>query len=507
MALLPKVSLALLLAASLGAAADTSSPARAAAAPPTRHASRAAVAPKSLEGAWMGRLLKYRIVIRLRAAPGGALAGTLDSPDQGATGIPIDAVRLDGDTLRLDLPSINARFAGGVSARADEITGRWIQNSVTLPLTLNKGAAEGAAEPRKPQEPVPPLPYAAKEVSYENPRAGVRLAGTLTIPDGLGPFPAVLLISGSGPEDRDEAVFGHRPFLVLSDYLTRRGIAVLRVDDRGVGGSGGTLAGTTLKDLVDDALCGVAYLRARPEIDSTKIGLLGHSEGGMVAPAAAVRAGRAVSYIVLLAAPGVTGDSLLLVQSATMRRSAGVPEAEIARESGFEAQIYKALKAPGDSAAVAPLVRAPLTQLLAGIPEEQVRAMGGRDEIAARQLRALLSPGLRFMVAYDPRPVLAQVRCPVLAMNGEKDQQVSAGQNLPQIEAALRSGGNSEVAIREMPRLNHLFQTCELGTVSEYATLDETFAPAALDTVATWIARHTGATAPAKAPSARRGKR
>ena len=203
MSLLSKAPLALLLAASLCAAANTTSPVRAAAAPPPRHGARAAVAPKSLEGAWTGRLLNYRIVIKVRATPEGTLSGTLDSPDQGAVGIPIDAVRLDGDTLRLDLSSINARFAGGVSARRSEITGQWIQNGVTLPLTLQKGAAQGAAEPRKPQEPVPPLPYAAKEVSYQNPKAGVRIAGTLTIPEGLGPFPAVLLISGSGPEDRD----------------------------------------------------------------------------------------------------------------------------------------------------------------------------------------------------------------------------------------------------------------------------------------------------------------
>ncbi len=474
--------------------------AQAADAPP----SRGAVAPRALEGTWQGQLLNIRIVLKLRPAPGGGLAGSLDSPDQGATGLPVDAVTLKGDSLRLDLHSIRASFAGAVSPARDAIAGQWSQNSMTLPLTLRRGP--GAGEMRKPQEPVPPLPYAAKEVTYENPKGRVHLAGTLTIPEGLGPFPAALLLSGSGPEDRDEAVFGHRPFLVLADYLTRHGVAVLRVDDRGVGASTGSLAGTTMTDLVDDALCGVAYLRARPEIDPARIGLIGHSEGGMVGLAATVRSNGAVAYLVLLAAPGVTGDSLILMQTAAIRRSSGASEADIAGEQVLEAKIYDALKALGDSASVAPGVQALLAQLLATLPEDQAKAMGGRDRLAAQQLKVLLSPWFRFMIAYDPRPTLTQVRCPVLAMNGEKDQQVPARKNLGAIEAAFHTGGNPDATVRLMPRLNHLFQTCDLGTIAEYATLDETFAEAALDTLGGWIVKRTGAVASpaAKRPAAKK---
>lgn len=482
------IAVALLIAGTSSAHA-AGAPAAAPAAPATRTA-----AAKALEGTWQGRLANLRIVLHLRAAPDGTLAGSLDSPDQGATGLHVDAVMVQGDTLRLDMHSIGAGFSGAVEKGGAVIAGQWSQNAMTMPLTLRRG--EGVAETRKPQEPVPPLPYEAKEVTYENPKAKIRFAGTLTIPEGLGPFPAVLLLSGSGPEDRDEAVFGHRPFLVLSDYLTRRGIAVLRVDDRGVGGSTGSLSGATMNDLVDDALCGVEYLRGRDGIDPRRIGLIGHSEGGMVGPAAALRSNGAVSFLVLLAAPGVPGDSLILMQSAALQRASGVPEAEIARDQGLASKIYATLKAPGDSATVAPIVRDLLVQIFAPMTDEQARAAGGRDKIVANQLRVLLSPWYRFFLAYDPRPALTQVRCPVLAVNGEKDRQVPVRENLAGIEAALRAGGNPDATIRALPRLNHLFQTCELGTVAEYATLDETFAPAALDTLGNWIAQRTGAKKP-----------
>jgi hypothetical protein len=274
-----------------------------------------------------------------------------------------------------------------------------------------------------------------------------------------------------------------------------------------VGGSTGSLTGTTMPDLVDDALCGVAYLRAREEIDPKWIGLIGHSEGGMIGPAAALRSNGAVTFLVLLASPGVPGDSLLLLQSAAIQKASGVPEEEVARERTIASKIYIDLKAPGDSAAVAPPVRDLLSQIFATMPEEQARAAGGRDRLVENQLRVLLSPWFRFFLAYDPRPTLTQLRCPVLALNGEKDLQVPVRENLAGIEAALRAGGNPDATTRALPKLNHLFQTCELGTIGEYATLDETFAPAALDALGNWIVQRTGATAPPEAGSKTTGKK
>lgn len=468
----------------------------------------AAPPPRAIEGEWKGQLANLRVVLHITADADGTLRGTLDSPDQNATGLKADAVTLEGDSLHLDMSSIQARLDGVFDAAAKRISGMWRQGPAVLPLVLEKGGT--TVEGRRPQDPVPPYPYRAEDVSYVNPVGPVRLAGTLTIPPGKGPFPAVLLLSGSGPQDRNESIFGHRPFLVLADYLTRRGIAVLRVDDRGVGGSGGQLSRATLPDLANDALAGVAYLRARSEIDSSRIGLLGHSEGGMVGPLAAVRARGAVKFLVLLAGVGIPGDELLRRQSGTMARMQGASPATVEKQDEIQSRLYTVLKEDADSASIAPRVRDIVTEMVGLLPDEQLRPMGGRDVVVERQLRPLLSPSFRSLLAYRPAPVLAELRCPVLALGGSKDVQVAAEDNLAAIARAIRSGGNADVTTRELPGLNHLFQTCKTGSIAEYAAIDETMAPAALEAIAGWIAEKTGAAsrkaiAPRSAPAKRGG--
>ena len=460
----------------------------------------AAPAPaRSVEGTWAGRILNLRLIVHIAAMPDGALTATLDSPDQGASGLVANSVSFAGDTLQIDLSSIMARYAGVLDAAGNGISGTWYQGGAVVPVTLRRSSGEGGAEVRKAQEPSPPFPYRAEDVSYVNPRGKNRIAGTLTIPEGKGPFPGVLLLTGSGAQDRDAGAFGHRPFLVLADYLTRRGVAVLRVDDRGVGGSEGSHARSTLLDLSDDAVSGIAYLRARTEVDQARIGVLGHDQGGLVGSIAAIRMPEAVTFLVLLASIGMPGDELLQLQSALRAKQQGAGVTQIERQDEIQARIYSALKQPGDSAAVAERIRPIVAELMQLIPEDQANAMGGREVAIDRQIQALLSPSFRSMLVHDPRAVLKQVKCPVLALNGERDIQVPAKENLGGIETALRTGGNKDATVRAMPGLNHLFQTCDTGSIAEYASIEETVAPAALETIADWVAAKTKS--PAKAPA------
>jgi uncharacterized protein len=449
-----------------------------------------APAPALLEGTWQGAFegLSLRIVLHVTRTRGNGLAATMDSPDQGALGLAVDTVIVSGDSLRFRLKKILADYAGAIAGDGSRIVGRWRQGNQVLPLTLARSAT-AIERPRRPQEPMAPLPYEEDTVRVTNRVAGVSLAGTLTRPRGSGPFPAAVLVTGSGPEDRDETVFGHKPFLVLADDLTRHGIAVLRLDDRGVGGSSGDFPSATSEDFASDAEAAVEFLAQRPGIDSRRIGLIGHSEGGLVAPMVGARSTR-VAFLVLLAAPGVPGDSILIEQSESASRAMGADEATVRANRALEREVLKAFRELPDSAAVASRVRELVRDRLARLSPAARAATGDPDSIAEAGLRQLRSPWLSFFVRYDPRPTLRRVRVPVLALNGSKDVQVEPRVNLPAVEQALRSGGNRDVTVKEMPGLNHLFQTANTGDVTEYAHIEETFAPAALDEISRWILRH-----------------
>jgi len=384
---------------------------------------------------------------------------------------------------------LRAGFAGRLTAAGDSLVGEWRQSGLAMPLAL--GRTGKAPELRRPQDPRPPYAYDTLEVAYPNPAApGVTLAGTLTTPRGPGPFPCAVLITGSGPEDRDEAVFGHRPFRVLADHLTRAGIAVLRADDRGVGKSTGKFSTATSEDFASDVLAGIEFLRGRHEIDRRRIGLIGHSEGGLIAPMVATRS-RQTAFIVMMAGPGLPGDSILMLQSAAMRRTIGVSEEAIGREMAVSRRMYALLRG-GDSAGVAVASRELVRLQLAALPEAQREAAGDPDKLAAGALRQLLSPWMRFFATYDPRPALSRLACPVLAINGSKDLQVPPRENLAAIRAALEAGRNRDFTVKALPGLNHLFQTCETGGAWEYAQIEETIAPAALKEMSDWILGHAG---------------
>ena len=311
----------------------------------------------------------------------------------------------------------------------------------SLPLTLTK--TDKIAESARPQMPKPPYPYRAEDVTYENKAGGVKLAGTLTVPSGPGPFPAVILITGSGAQDRDESLLGHKPFLVLADYLSRRGIAVLRVDDRGVGGSTGHTKSSTSDDFAGDVLAGVDFLKGRKEIDPSKIGLIGHSEGGIIAPMAAARS-KDIAFIVLMAGTGVPGDQILAAQGQLILKASGSSESEMKQERDVQKRLIDIIVQEKDEKAAQVKLAAALKEILAAMPESERKAVAEKPgALSEAAVDAFNNAWFRYFLTYDPRPTLRTVACPVLAINGEKDLQVPAKENLAEIEKALKRGATA----------------------------------------------------------------
>jgi hypothetical protein len=432
--------------------------------------------PSDIDGAWMGTLntgaIKLRVVFHIVNTEDG-LTATMDSLDQGMKAFAMTSVSRDGTTLKIDSKQLEGVFSGKIAADKSSIDGTWTQHGGAMPLVLKPVKDQAELELKRPQNPVKPYPYHDEDVSYENKAQNVTLAATLTIPQGKGPFPGVVLITGSGPQDRDEALLGHQPFLVLSDYLTRHGIAVLRADDRGVGKSTGVFAKGTTADFATDAEAGVAYLKTRPEIDPHKIGLIGHSEGGVIAPMVAAR-NKDVAFIVMMAGTGVPGDQILPAQGEAIEVANGKSPEEAAKNAANEKEMLTLVETEKDDAAL----QKELKEKMAGeVPEAQI----------GLQISQITSVWFRYFLTYDPATALRKVTCPVLAINGSLDMQVLPSQNLPAIRKALAESGNQHVEIDELPGLNHLFQTAKTGSPAEYSQIEETMSPIALDKMATWI--------------------
>jgi pimeloyl-ACP methyl ester carboxylesterase len=464
------------------------------------------VAPASasrVAGSWVGTLnagaIRVRVVFLLKEEPPGHLLGTMDSPDQGARGIPLSGVRFEGDSLWIEAQAVGGGYAGVLLPGDTLLVGTWSQSGLRLPLALRPGLSPEAA--RRAQDPVPPFPYHQEEVVFNSREPGITLAGTLTMPPVKTPVPAVVLISGSGPQDRNETVFGHRPFLVLADALTRRGIAVLRYDDRGVGGSGGTRRDATVEDFALDADGAVAFLASRPEIDPHRIGLIGHSEGGLLGSMVAAEDSETIAFLVLLASPGVPGEDLLLLQTAALARASGASEEAIGRTLLLNRSVYAVARAGKDSATVARDAAHLLRSWADSLSQQERASLGDFDTFLSRQLATITSPWFRSFLTQDPRAVLHQVHCPVLALTGSKDLQVPPAENLSGIRTALHEAGNIHAVVRELPGLNHLLQTAATGLPSEYSTLEETIAPAALSLIGEWITSVTAV--PTASPSDR----
>ncbi|MBM3332521.1 alpha/beta hydrolase [candidate division WOR-3 bacterium] len=447
-------------------------------------------AAKGVAGLWQGTLkvqgTELRIVFHVNQAADGKLSATLDSPDQGATGIAVDECSFGNGKLTLAVKSIAGGFEGMLK-NDSTIEGKWNQGGMSLPLVLKR--IEKVAAALRPQEPKRPYPYKDEEVTLENQTAGITLAGTLTLPETGGPFAAAVLITGSGPQSRDEEVFGHKPFLVLSDYLTRQGIAVLRCDDRGVGKSGGDSKAATTADFATDALAAFEYLRTRKEIDPKRIGLIGHSEGGVIAPMVANLAPD-VAYVVLMAGTGIPGDSVLMLQSRLVAKAEGASESTLAKSAVAQRALLDLAKSNLDSAGRAARLKPLLKEAISQLSPADSHAINSSDtsnQAVEQQIKAVLTPWFHYFLNYDPRPALTKLRQPVLAIVGEKDVQVAPKENLAAIDAALKAGGNKDYLTKELPGLNHLFQTATTGGVSEYAKIEETISPTALKVMGDWI--------------------
>ena len=451
---------------------------------------------KVIGGIWQGVIktsdFELQMIFTISQNPDSTLIAMLDVLEQNAIGILVDKITFDGNNVHLEITPIEGVFDGKLSENGEIIEGQWSQGGMSLPLVLRRSIKKFVN--KRPQEPKEPFPYMVKEVVFKSTDTKITLAGTFTFPPSEGTFPAVLLLSGSGPQDRDEAVFGHRPFLVLADYLTRNGIAVLRVDDRGVGGSTGDFHKATAVDYTADAMAGVNYLKNRKVINHEQIGLVGHSEGGMIAPMVAVQT-HDVAFIVLIASPGLTIKEMEYAEQARDFKAKGASDAFIAKECAMLENLFEVIMQETDSAVVMERFNTIISESFERLNEEERKI----KEISEQNLKTYIhdqfqrlhSPWFRFYLPYDPGKVLRRINCPVIALNGEIDVQVPAKENLKAIEMALKAGGNKNYTIKELPNLNHLLQTAETGSISEYGKIEETMSPAALQIIGNWIMEQT----------------
>ena len=451
----------------------------------------AQVPTRNVEGNWLATLeiagVKLRIVLKVQKSANGYTA-KFDSLDQGATDLPVDSVVLDGNKLSFSAGQFGINYEGTLNEAGDEVSGTFKQGAGSMPLIFKRVAE--IPKFNRPQEPKKPYPYDEQEVSYRNEKDNIKIAGTLTLPRGSGKYPAVLLITGSGSQDRNETVAGHRPFLVLSDHLTRNSIAVLRVDDRGVGGTDiGSLSATS-ENYAEDVLAGVNFLRQRKEIDPKMIGLIGHSEGGMIAPIVATRTND-VSFIVLLAGLGQRGEDVIYTQIELIHRAQGTHVDTTRHTIALARKIHAIVKAETDDKRIEQRINEDIAAYDRTLGDLQKQLF----QPAAAGLKTFIpmykTQWYRYFIMFDPQPVLKNVRVPVLALNGEHDLQVAWKENLDLIGAGLKAGGNQDVTIKSFPKLNHLFQNSQTGLLSEYAQIEETIAPEVLKTVSDWILSKT----------------
>lgn len=450
----------------------------------------------SAVGSWSGTLVagpqQLEIIFHVTAADDG-LTGTMDVPAQGATGIPLTTVTFTDGTLVMTFPVPGGgRYEGTVDDSGDTMSGTFTQGGQPFPMDITRG--DGLPAPLdRPQEPLPPFPYQVEEVTFPNPAPAIELAGTLTLPDGSGPFPAAILVSGSGPQDRDETLMGHKPFKVIADHLTRHGIAVLRYDDRGVGASTGDFAAATSEDFAEDALAAVRFLEEDTRIRGDAIGIVGHSEGGLVGPMAAARS-ESVDYVVMLAGPGVTGLEVLVEQGRLINTASGAPPEMTAFNSRLQTRLAEVGVDNPDPDVAAPLMTAAIEEEIAALsgPTREMAAAALSPQAIEQTVQQMNSRWFRYFLHYDPRPALEATQVPVLALFGGKDLQVPPQQSADEVRAAFARSANRDATVTVLPGLNHLFQEADTGSPAEYQSITQTVSPVALDAVSDWIQHRFG---------------
>ncbi len=439
------------------------------------------VISQDITGEWYGVLkvpgAQLNVVFNISESD-GVYSATMDSPDQGAYAIPMDYVELKEQAIAIGMKAQMMEYKGELSSEG--ISGIFSQGASEFPLDLTR------EKKRKPQEPVEPYSYNSEEVVFHNKEANIQLKGTLTLPEGEGPFPAAILISGSGPQNRNEEILGHKPFLVLADHLTRNGIAVLRYDERGVGDSEGEFAGATSLDFAQDVESAFQYLKTKKKIQSSKIGLIGHSEGGLIAPMISAD-NPDVAFVVMLAGPGVNGSEIIIIQAELISRADGVDEEQLQKNKEMTTKIFDFARNHSEDKDLKEKLYSLMEKEMAMENSMEVPEGMTKEEFIQMQVDQITDPWFMFFLFYEPSSSLERVKCPILALNGELDLQVPSKMNLEAIKESARKGGNTKVETIEFPRLNHLFQHCETGAPSEYAEIEETFSPEVLEIISKWI--------------------
>lgn len=429
-----------------------------------------------IEGYWSGKLnlgpTELELGFDIKAVENG-FSATLDVPAQGANDLPVDETTFHDNRLEMTMSAMGASYSGTLKGEA--IEGEFTQHGMAFPLNLARGEKE--APKARPQDPQPPFNYRAEEVTFTNKKEGNTLAGTLTIPAGDGPFPALVLVSGSGQQNRDEELMNHRPFWVIADYLSRRGVAVLRYDDRGMGGSTGEVLNATSLDFSYDAEAAFDFLRNRKEINASQVGILGHSEGGIINFMVAARRPE-VAFLVSLAGPAVNGVEVLKEQQAAILRAQGMSEEMVQFSGNANAQMFDIIEASSSREEADSLLR----QLLKG--------WGYNEELTEQTVGQMASPWMYYFLKYDPTEAIVKTNCPALLLNGSKDLQVLASQNLPAYERIIAEHGKTNLTLRELPDLNHLFQHCETGSPNEYFTIEETISPEVLERIVEFVKKN-----------------
>jgi len=434
---------------------------------------------QDITGHWNGRLkvqgTQLRLVFNITKID-NVVSATMDSPDQGVKGIPSTTTGFENATLKITIANAKITYEGTLG-KDSIIVGTFKQGGQSFPMNLSK---EIIAKEKlvRPQEPIKPYSYYSEDITFENKKAGIHLAGTLTLPKKDGVFPAVILISGSGPQNRDEELLGHKPFLVLSDFLTKNGIAVLRFDDRGTGKSTGYFKGATTFDFAKDVEYAIEYLQKRKEINKNKIGLIGHSEGGIIAPIIASE-NENIDFIVLMAGAALRGDKLLLLQKYKIETQMGIHKQLVENNQQIFAGAYEIiLNQRIENELVSDTLSKYFTSKYGtALPDKQKTAL----------INQLSSPWMLNFIRLDPIVYLSKVNCPVLAINGSMDLQVPSKENLEIIEDNFRKNKNTSVKVKELKNLNHLFQECKTGSISEYGQIEQTIAPIALKEILNWI--------------------
>lgn len=435
---------------------------------------------QDITGQWNGLLKVQQMQLRLVfniAKNGNEYSATMDSPDQGAKGIPVSSVRFENNNLTITVANIKLEYSG--TLQDGIITGVFKQGNFSNPMNLSRAEVK-VEKPNRPQEPLPPFSYLTEEISFQNSKANAILSGTLSLPSKDGKYPVMILISGSGPQNRDEELMGHKPFLVIADFLTKNGFAVLRYDDRGVAKSTGDFKNATSADFAEDVLAAIAYLKTRKEINANKIGLIGHSEGGYIAPLVAAKS-KDVAFIIMLAGPGISCDELLVLQNALISKASGMKQEEIEKNKKINSGAYDLVKKSTNNQQLS-------NDLTEYFNEKFEKSMSDdKQGFVEMQVKELTSPWMQYFLKYNPSPALEKVHCPVLALNGAHDLQVPPNENIEAIRKSLTKAGNKNVTTKILPKLNHLFQECATGLPDEYAEIEQTFSPTALNEILNWL--------------------